>query len=105
MKALHHLPRDFAVEVVAHRHNDQARAEPERLPHRHRGTDAHPPGGVGAGSNYSSFFGFSSYGKWLAAQFRIVSLFDSTIEGVQVNMQDRAGHAAYYKEKRVIKGY
>src|SRR6185503_18672998 len=105
VQALHHLTRDFAVEVVTRRNDDQPRAESERFRHRHGRTDSHPPRSIRAGSHYAAFIWLSSHCKGFVAQLRVASFFHRAEEGVQVYVKDCAWHSLYYKEKRVIATY
>ena len=91
-QALHDLVGHLAVIAAVVRDDQQARAQAQGPAHRHGRVDAEAAGGVGAGGHHAAFLRPAADGKGLAAQGRVVQFFDGTEEGVQVEVQDGAGH-------------
>jgi hypothetical protein len=86
----HHPPRHRRILAVARRHDEQRRAESQRLAHRHGGVDPQPPRRIGAGGDDAATFGPAADRKRLAAQSRVAQFLDRTEEGVEIEMDDLA---------------
>lgn len=81
------LGRDGTVDVEAGRHEDQLGAFALCRDGRHRGANAEGAGLVACGSHHAARSGPAN-GKRLAAQGRIVALFDRRVKRIHVDMDD-----------------
>ncbi len=68
----------------------QGRAEPDRLGHRHGRADAEGPRLVAGRRDHAALRRLTADRERLAAQRRVVALFDRRVEGVHVDVKDAA---------------
>jgi hypothetical protein len=92
VEASHYLLRGSRVGVKVRGHDDQVGAEFDGSGHGHGRANAEAAGGVGTGSHNPPRFGPAAYSEDLAAQARVALFFDGTEKGIQVKVQDFAGH-------------
>jgi hypothetical protein len=83
------LQRDFAVDVETRFQENQLGALATRGDRRHRGADAELPRFI-ACSRHDATFAGASDGDRLAAQIRLVALFDEGAKRIHVDMNDLA---------------
>ena len=76
------------------RHDDERRAQPDRLRHRHRRADAERPRLVARRGDDAALVGLAADGERLAAQRRVVALLDRRVERVHVDVEDAAHRIA-----------
>ena len=96
LQACHHLPRYLAIDSVMPADDDQARAQPERLTHRHGTAHTQFACGIRTGGDYAAFLRSAAYSKGFAAQVGIACFFHGAIEGIEVKVQNSSLHRVDY---------
>ncbi len=92
-KDRHHLSRHLDVALEVRRHPDRAGTEAERAAHRHGGACPEHARLVRRRRDDAAILGAAADEHGLAAQLRVVELLDGREEGVEIGVQNRAGHA------------
>jgi len=72
--------------------DDQISAKLHRARHGHGASHTQRARRVRTGCDHAAFVGFAAHGEWSSAQGGVMNFLHRAEEGVEINVQDRAGH-------------